>query len=80
VCDNGLGIDESDVGKVFDLFYRGTAEGEGSGIGLSIVKKIIEAHGGRIWVEQGQSGKGTTMCFTLPQQNGTNEEDNNGKD
>ena len=80
VCDNGLGIDESDVGKVFDLFYRGTAEGEGSGIGLSIVKKIIEAHGGRIWVEQGQSGKGTTMCFTLPQQNGTNEENNNGKD
>ena len=80
VRDNGLGIDASDAEKVFALFYRGTADGEGSGIGLAILKKIIEAHGGRIWVQQGQSGKGTTMCFTLPQQSGTNKGDNNGKD
>ncbi|HUV52467.1 MAG TPA: ATP-binding protein, partial [Dehalococcoidia bacterium] len=80
VRDNGLGIDASDAEKVFALFYRGTADGEGSGIGLAILKKIIEAHGGRIWVQQGQSGKGTTMCFTLPKQSGTNKGDNNGKD
>jgi len=79
VHDNGLGIDASEAEKVFALFYRGTADGEGSGAGLAIVKKIIEAHGGRIWV-QDQSGKGTTMCFALPQQRGTNKEDNNGKD
>lgn len=80
VRDNGLGIDASDAEKVFALFYRSTADGEGSGIGLAIVKKIIEAHGGRIWVQEGQSGKGTTMCFTLPRQHGTNKGDNNGKD
>ena len=80
VRDNGLGIDASSKEKLFTLFYRGTAEGEGSGIGLAIVRKIIEAHGGRIWVQQGQSGKGTTMCFTLPKQSGTNKGENNGKD
>jgi len=80
VRDNGLGIDASEAEKVFALFYRGTTDGEGSGAGLAIVKRIIEAHGGRIWVQQGQSGKGTTMCFTLPQQSDTNKGDNNGKD
>jgi len=80
VRDNGTGIEESETEKVFDLFYRGSTEGEGSGIGLAIVKKIIEAHGGRIWVQEGHSRKGTTMCFTLPKQSGTNKGDNNGKD
>jgi len=80
VRDNGTGIDASETEKVFALFYRGTADGDGSGAGLAIVKRIIEAHGGRIWVQQGQSGKGTTMCFTLSQQNSTNKGDNNGKD
>jgi len=78
VRDNGVGIDAIEAEKVFDLFYRGTTNGEGSGLGLAIVKRIIEAHGGRMWV-QGQSAKGTTMCFTLPQQSGTNKGDNNGK-
>ena len=78
VRDNGPGIDASEAEKLFDLFYRGTADGEGSGIGLAVVKKIIEAHGGRIWV-QAQQEKGTTMCFTLPQPSGTNKGDNNGK-
>jgi PAS domain S-box-containing protein len=78
VRDNGIGIDESETEKVFELFYRGTADGEGNGAGLAIVKRIIEAHGGRIWAES-QSGKGTTMCFTLPQQSSTNREGNNGK-
>ncbi len=79
VRDNGIGIDASEAEKVFALFYRGTADGEGSGAGLAIVKRIIEAHEGRVWVE-GQSEKGTTMCFTLPQRSGTNKGDNNGKD
>ena len=78
VRDNGLGIDASEAEKVFALFYRGTTNGEGSGAGLAIVKRIIEAHGGRIWVES-QPGKGTTMCFALPQQGGTNKRDNNGE-
>jgi len=78
VRDNGVGIDASEAEKVFDLFYRGTTNGEGSGVGLAIVKRIIEAHGGRMWV-QDQSAKGTTMCFTLPQQSGTNKGDKNGK-
>jgi len=80
VRDNGTGIDASETEKVFDLFYRGTTDGEGSGTGLAIVKRIIETHGGRIWVQQGQSEKGTTMCFTLPQQSSTNKGDNNGGD
>jgi two-component system sensor kinase FixL len=71
VRDNGIGIEASETEKVFDLFYRGTGKGEGSGAGLAITKRIIEAHGGRVWAE-GQSGKGTTICFTLPQQVGTN--------
>ncbi|MDD5094508.1 MAG: PAS domain S-box protein [Dehalococcoidia bacterium] len=79
VRDNGIGIDASEAKKVFGLFYRGTAEGEGSGIGLAVVKKIIEAHGGRIWIQEGQSGKGTTMCFTLPQPGDTSKGGNNGK-
>jgi len=78
VRDNGLGIDANETEKVFELFYRGTTDSEGSGAGLAIVKRIIEAHGGRIWAES-QSGKGTTMCFALPQQSGTNKGDNNGK-
>ena len=80
VRDNGLGIDASEAEKVFTLFYRGTADGEGSGIGLTIVKKIIEAHGGRVWVEDGKSRKGTTICFTLPQHSGKEKRSINGKD
>jgi PAS domain S-box-containing protein len=80
VRDNGTGIEESEIEKVFGLFYRGSTEGEGSGTGLAIVKKIIEAHGGRVWVQQGRPGEGTTICFTLAQHNGTNKGDNNGKD
>ena len=73
-----MGIDTSETEKVFALFYRGTAEGEGSGAGLAIVKRIIEAHGGRIWIES-QPGEGTTMCFTLPQQRVRTMEGNNEK-
>jgi PAS domain S-box-containing protein len=80
VRDNGIGISADEVNKVFEIFYRGTSHVEGSGIGLKIVKKIIEAHGGKIWVKEAHSGKGTTVCFTLPEPNGIDKGKNNGED
>ncbi len=72
--------DAGEVDKVFGLFYRGTSHVEGSGIGLKIVKKIIEAHGGRIWVKREQPGKcGTTICFTLPESNSVEVRSLDGK-
>jgi PAS domain S-box-containing protein len=68
VRDNGIGIDPSQHDKVFELFYKLDKRSEGSGAGLAIVKRIIEVHGGRIWVES-ELGKGCTMCFTLPLDN-----------
>ena len=65
VKDNGIGIDKSQHEKVFELFYRVNKGGEGTGAGLAIVKRIIEVHNGRIWIES-EKGKGTTVCFTLP--------------
>ena len=65
VRDNGVGIDPSQCEKVFGLFYRLDPKSEGTGVGLTIVKRIIEVHGGRIWIES-ELGKGCTVCFTLP--------------
>jgi signal transduction histidine kinase len=68
VVDTGPGILEEDLDKLFNKFYRGTSAREhldGVGLGLSITKNIVEAHGGTIWVES-QVGKGTTFSFTLP--------------
>jgi signal transduction histidine kinase len=65
VRDNGIGIDPGQHEKVFDLFYRVDASGKGTGAGLAIVKRIIEVHNGRIWIES-EKGKGCTVCFTLP--------------
>lgn len=65
VQDNGIGIDKSEHENVFDLFYQVDASVEGTGAGLAIVKRIIEVHGGCIWIES-EKGKGTTVCFTLP--------------
>jgi len=60
IRDNGLGIDEKDIPKIFDLFNRmdNVAHIEGSGVGLAIVKRIVERHKGRIWVES-ELGKGS---------------------
>ena len=66
VRDNGMGIDTADQPKVFGLFERFNPEIPGTGIGLATVKRIIEAHGGRIWAESEGLGKGTTFLFTLP--------------
>jgi signal transduction histidine kinase len=65
VQDNGIGIAPSQYEKVFELFYKVDGHSKGTGAGLAIVKRIIEVHGGRIWVES-EKGKGSTVCFTLP--------------
>ncbi|MGD0951966.1 MAG: HAMP domain-containing sensor histidine kinase [Methanotrichaceae archaeon] len=65
VRDNGIGIDPSQHDKVFELFYKVDNKTEGIGAGLAIIKRIIEVHGGKIWIESGL-GKGCTVCFTLP--------------
>lgn len=68
VSDNGIGIPVEFQGRIFDRFFRAPDTGVklGSGLGLSIVKDIIETHGGRVWLDS-EEGKGTTITFTLPQ-------------
>jgi two-component system phosphate regulon sensor histidine kinase PhoR len=67
IKDSGIGIAEQDQQKVFEQFYRASSGKriEGTGLGLTISRKIIEAHGGKIWLESKLS-EGTTSYFTLP--------------
>ena len=65
VRDNGMGIDPKFKDRIFGLFDKLDARSEGTGIGLALIKRIIEFHGGRIWVES-ELGKGSTFYFTLP--------------
>jgi PAS domain S-box-containing protein len=65
VRDNGIGIEADQREKVFDLFYKLDPSTDGCGVGLAIVKRIAEVHGGRIWIES-EKGRGTTVLFTLP--------------
>ena len=65
VKDNGLGIEPIHQDRIFGLFNKLDANSDGTGIGLALVKRIVEVHGGRIWVES-KAGNGSTFFFTLP--------------
>lgn len=65
VADNGAGIPTRDQERVFELFQQGGKGEIGFGFGLSIVRRIIEIHGGRIWIESPHEGVGAAFCFTL---------------
>ncbi|MEM7449507.1 MAG: ATP-binding protein [Myxococcota bacterium] len=67
VTDNGIGIDKAYQDSIFEPLVRlSTAQGqEGSGIGLATCRRIVHAHGGRIWIES-EEGSGSTFCFSLP--------------
>jgi chemotaxis family two-component system sensor kinase Cph1 len=65
VRDNGIGIDPVFREKVFGLFEKLDPDSEGTGVGLALVRRIVILHGGRVWVEPGESGRGSTFCFTL---------------
>lgn len=71
IADTGPGIPSEELKKIFDEFYQVTRPGKeksrGVGLGLAISKKVVETHGGKIWVES-EIGKGSTFHFTLPTQ------------
>ena len=66
VHDNGMGIAGAYHEKIFGLFEQLDQQADGTGIGLALVKRIVEVHGGRAWVESEGLGHGSTFYFTLP--------------
>jgi signal transduction histidine kinase len=65
VRDNGVGVDPEHATRIFGMFAHGSGRGAGSGIGLAVCRRVVEAHGGRIWVESADNG-GSAFRFTLP--------------
>jgi signal transduction histidine kinase len=65
VRDNGVGVDPEHASRVFGMFARLDGATEGTGIGLAVCRRVVEAHGGRIWVEPAEGG-GSAFRFTLP--------------
>ncbi|MCB0279158.1 MAG: GHKL domain-containing protein, partial [Calditrichaeota bacterium] len=66
ITDEGIGVDPQYSERVFTLFEQLNPNGHGTGIGLSIVKRIIEIHDGKIWLESKGKNKGCTFYFELP--------------
>ena len=66
VQDNGIGIEPQYLERIFNLFEKLNANTPGTGVGLTIARRIIEVHGGKIWAESAGAGNGTTFRFTLP--------------
>jgi signal transduction histidine kinase len=78
VSDTGAGLSPEEASRVFDKFYRSRSakkmKSKGSGLGLTIAKNIVEAHGGEIWVKS-EKGKGSTFSFTIPEGENCDEEE-----
>ena len=76
VRDTGIGMAPDQLGRVFEAFYQvdssPTRAHGGAGLGLSIVRNLVEAHGGEVWIES-EPGRGTAVCFTLPVASATAE-------
>jgi signal transduction histidine kinase len=71
VRDNGIGVAREHHERIFDIFYRvdgNYADSESTGVGLAIVKRIVNSHGGNVWVESEGPGSGSTFCFRLPKE------------
>ncbi len=66
IKDNGIGIEKRHIDKIFLLFNKLDPKTDGSGVGLTLVKRIIETHGGRIWAESEGKNMGTSIFFSLP--------------
>jgi len=71
VKDNGMGIEPQHRTRIFSLFEKLDPSSEGTGVGLALIKRIIETHGGKIWVESEGLGKGSTFYFTIPEREKT---------
>jgi signal transduction histidine kinase len=65
IADNGIGIPNDQKSKIFDMFYRATEQGEGSGLGLYIVKEMLEKLGGDITIDS-EPGQGTRITLSIP--------------